>query len=51
MLLAAEPLFAAVLADEPELRKPLHTTLLNAFQNGQKNKTVQIGQRLLNPRL
>jgi hypothetical protein len=50
-LLAGEPLFAAVLADEPELREPLRAVLLNAFRGGQGGEAVQVGQRLLSPRL
>jgi hypothetical protein len=50
-LLVAEPLFAAVLADEPELREPLRAVLLNAFRGGQGGEAVQVGQRLLSPRL
>ncbi len=50
-LLAAEPLFAAVLADEPGLREPLRAILLNAYRDGQGGEAVQVGQRLLSPRL
>jgi hypothetical protein len=50
-LLAGEPLFAAVLADEPDLREPLRTALLGAFRGGQGGEAVQVGQRLLSPRL
>lgn len=50
-LLAGEPLFAAVLADEPGLREPLRAVLLNAYRDGQAGEAVQVGQRLLSPRL
>ncbi|HSD26113.1 MAG TPA: hypothetical protein VLL75_02365, partial [Vicinamibacteria bacterium] len=50
-LLAGEPLFAAVLADEPGLREPLRAALRNAFRGGQAGEAVQVGQRLLSPRL
>jgi hypothetical protein len=50
-LLADEPLFAAVLADEPGLREPLRAVLLNAYRDGQAGEAVQVGQRLLSPRL
>ena len=50
-LLADEPLFAAVLADEPGLREPLRAALLGAYREGQAGEAVQVGQRLLSPRL
>lgn len=50
-LLADEPLFAAVLADDPGLREPLRTALLTAFRGGQHGEAVQFGQRLLSHRL
>ncbi len=50
-LLAEEPLFAGVLEDEPGLREPLRAVLLNAYREGQAGEAVQIGQRLLSPRL
>ncbi len=50
-LLADEPLFAAVLADEPGLREPLRAALLRAYREGQAGEAVQVGQRLLSPRL
>jgi hypothetical protein len=50
-LLAGEPLFAAVLADEPGLREPLRATLLNAYRGGQRGEAVQLGQRMLSPQL
>jgi len=50
-LLDGEPLFTAVLADEPELREPLRAVLLNAFRDGEGGEAVQVGQRLLSPRL
>ena len=50
-LLAREPLFAAVLEDEPGLRAPLRAVLLRAFRDGQGGEAIQAGQRLLSPRL
>ncbi len=50
-LLADEPLFAAVLRDEPGLREPLRAVLLKAYREGQAGEAVQVGQRLLSPRL
>lgn len=50
-LLASEPLFAAVLADEPSLRKPLRAGLLKAFRSGERAEALLVGQRLLSPRL
>jgi hypothetical protein len=50
-LLADEPLFAAVLEDEPGLREPLRAVLLSAYRDGQGGEAVQVGQRLLSPRL
>ncbi len=50
-LLADEPLFAAVLEDEPGLREPLRAVLLKAYREGQAGEAVQVGQRLLSPRL
>jgi len=50
-LLADEPLFAAVLADDPGLRERLRSALLRAYREGQAGEAVQIGQRLLSPRL
>jgi hypothetical protein len=50
-LLDREPLFTAVLEDEPELRERLRTVLLNAFRDGQGGEAVQLGQRMLSPRL
>jgi len=50
-LLDREPLFAAVLADEPGMREPLRAVLLNAYRDGQGGEAVQFGQRLLSPRL
>jgi hypothetical protein len=50
-LLADEPLFAAVLEDQPDLREPLRAALLRAYREGQAGEAVQVGQRLLSPRL
>ena len=50
-LLASEPLFAAVLADEPSLREPLRAGLLKAFRSGERGEALLVGQRLLSPRL
>jgi hypothetical protein len=50
-LLADEPLFAAVLEDQPGLREPLRAVLLKAYREGQASEAVQMGQRLLSPRL
>jgi hypothetical protein len=50
-LLTSEPLFAAVLADEPSLREPLRVGLLKALQSGQGDEALLVGQRLLSPRL
>lgn len=50
-LLRAEPLFAAVLEDEPSLRQPLRAALLTALRRGQRSEAVLVGQRLLSPRL
>jgi hypothetical protein len=50
-LLRDEPLFAAVLEDEPSLREPLRAALLTALRGGQKSEALLVGQRLLSPRL
>jgi len=50
-LLADEPLFAAVLADEPRLREPLRAALLDAFRRGQGGDAVQAVQPMLRARL
>jgi hypothetical protein len=50
-LLAGEPLFVAVLADEPDLREPLRDTLLGAVRGGERGEAVLVGQRFLSPRL
>jgi hypothetical protein len=50
-LLTSEPLFAAVLADEPSLREPLRAGLLKAFRSGERGEALLVGQRLLSPRL
>jgi hypothetical protein len=51
ILLASEPLFASVIADEPALRVPLRAGLLEAFRDGSSGDAVLAGQRLLSPRL
>lgn len=50
-LLDGEPLFTAVLQDEPELREPLRAVLLKAYRNGPAGEAVKRGQQLLAPRL
>jgi hypothetical protein len=50
-LLASEPVFSAVVADEPSLREPLRAALLRAFRNGEGGEAVLVGQRLLSPHL
>jgi hypothetical protein len=50
-LLAAEPLFAAVVEDEPSLREPLRAGLLRALRSGQRGEAFLVGQRLLSPQL
>jgi len=50
-LLADEPLFAAVLADEPGLREPLRAGLLDAFRSGQGGDAIQVVQPMLRARL
>ena len=50
-LLRAEPLFSAVLEDEPSLRGPLREALLVALRSGQKSEATLSGQRLLSPQL
>ena len=50
-LLRTEPLFEAVLEDDPSLREPLRGALLAALRGGQKSEARLAGQRLLSPRL
>lgn len=50
-LLRDEPLFAAVLAEEPALREPLREALLGAVRGGGPGEAVAAGLRLLSPRL
>jgi hypothetical protein len=50
-LLRAEPLFAAVLEDDPSLREPLRAALLAALRGGQRGEALLVGQRLLSPQL
>ncbi len=47
-LLASEPLFAAILEDEPAMRQPLRAGLLSAVQSGLPDEAVLV---LLGPRL
>ena len=50
-LLRDEPIFAAVLEDEPALHEPLRAALLGAFREGAPGEAVAAGLRLLSPRL
>jgi len=50
-LLHDEPLFAAVVKDEPSLREPLRAALLEALREGEPGEAVAAGVRLLSPRL
>lgn len=50
LLLASEPLFAAVLEDEPTLREPLRASLLKAVGGGE-GEALLVGERLLSPQL
>jgi hypothetical protein len=50
-LLAGEPLFSAVIADEPSLREPLRSGLLKAVRSGERGEAVLVGQRILSPQL
>jgi hypothetical protein len=50
-LLAGEPLFRAVLGDEPSLREPLRAGLLEAYRSGLPGEASLAGRRLLSPRL
>jgi hypothetical protein len=50
-LLRDEPLFVAVVEDEPSLREPLRAGLLEALRRGERAEAVLVGQRLLSPQL
>ena len=50
-LLRDEPLFVAVVEDEPSLREPLRAGLLKALREGERGEAVLVGQRLISPRL
>ena len=50
-LLARDPLFAAVVEDEPSLREPLREAVLGGFRGGGSGEAVAAGLRLLSPRL
>ena len=50
-LLARDPLFAAVVEDEPSLREPLREAVLGGFRGGGSSEAVAAGLRLLSPRL
>ena len=50
-LLRNEPLFVAVVEDEPSLRAPLRAALLTALRVGPKSEALLAGQRLLSPQL
>jgi hypothetical protein len=50
-LLRDDPLFAAVVEDEPWLREPLRAGLLKALRDGERGEAVLVGQRILSPRL
>ena len=50
-LLESEPLFAALLEDDPSLREPLRAGLLQAMREGPRDEVFLAGQRLLSPRL
>ena len=50
-LLRNEPLFVAVVEDEPSLRAPLRAALLTALRVGPKSEALLVGQRLLSPQL
>jgi len=50
-LLREEPVFAAVLADEPGLREPLREAVLGGFRSGGSGDAVAAGLRRLSPRL
>jgi hypothetical protein len=50
-LLRSEPLFVAVVEDEPSLREPLRAGILKAVREGERGEAVLVGQRLLSPRL
>jgi hypothetical protein len=50
-LLQTDPLFAAVVADEPALREPLRGALLGAVRGGGSGEALAAGLRFLSPRL
>jgi hypothetical protein len=50
-LLRDEPLFVAVVEDEPSLREPLRVGLLKALREGERGEAALVGQRLISPRL
>ena len=50
-LLRNEPLFVAVVEDEPSLREPLRAALLTALRVGPRSEARLVGQRLLSPQL
>jgi hypothetical protein len=50
-LLRNEPLFLAVVEDEPSLHGPLRAGLLKALRGGERGEVVLVGQRLLSPQL
>ncbi|HXK12030.1 MAG TPA: hypothetical protein VMT70_20495 [Vicinamibacteria bacterium] len=50
-LLHDEPLFAAVIGEEPALRGPLREALLDSLRDGERSEAVAAGLRLLSPRL
>jgi hypothetical protein len=50
-LLTEDPLFAALLEDDPSLRAPLRAALLQAAREGHAGEAVLVGERLLSPQL
>jgi hypothetical protein len=50
-LMRSEPLFVAVVEDEPSLREPLRAGLLKALRDGGRGEAVLAGQRILSPQL
>jgi hypothetical protein len=50
-MLHSEPLFAAVLENEPPLREPLRAALLTALRVGPRSEALLVGQRFLSPQL
>lgn len=50
-LLETEPLFAAVLADDPSLREPLRAGLLQAAREAPRGELALAGERLLSARM